>query len=110
MNPDPASHLLAPVGSQTIREAAEMHADLRAALLHGAVLLDCSAVTETDLTFVQLILAARRGAVAAGHSFAVREPIPAALADVLRRGGFQLGNAAHGATDPASWCSSGAPA
>jgi hypothetical protein len=87
-----------------------MHADLCAALLLGDLLLDCTAVGETDLSFVQLILAARRSAAEAGRKFAVRQPMPAQLCDVLRRGGFRLGDAAQDACDPAAWCGSEAPA
>lgn len=50
--------------------------------------LDVSALSEVDLTFVQLIEAARRAAADRGRTIRLRAPAQGALLQVLQRGGF----------------------
>jgi anti-anti-sigma regulatory factor len=76
-------------GDVTISNIEAAHADLGAALRQdGPVVIDVSGVTETDLTFVQLIESARRKAAEAGCDFTLRHPADGAVLEVLRRGGF----------------------
>jgi anti-anti-sigma regulatory factor len=91
-------HILTLVGPQTIREAVQTHAVLLDALRGpGDVLLDCGAVTDVDLSFIQIILAARRTADEAGRRLALHDKPTGALAQALTRGGFRV------ETDPALW-------
>jgi len=50
--------------------------------------LDISDISETDLTFVQLIEAARRQAREAGGVLSLCAPADGSVLEVLRRGGF----------------------
>lgn len=54
----------------------------------GPVLLDIGLVEDTDLTFIQLVEAARRKAGETGRDFTLRQPAGGATLEVLRRGGF----------------------
>jgi hypothetical protein len=67
--------------------------DLRDAVLdalraHTSVELDCSAVTEADLSFIQLLDAARKFAAREGRSLHVTGPISPVLSALARRCGF----------------------
>jgi phospholipid transport system transporter-binding protein len=56
--------------TQTIREAEATVQILRDALdSSDDILLDCEEIEETDLTFLQLVIAARKSATARGKSF-----------------------------------------
>jgi len=82
-------------GELTLQNAGCVRDKLMAALAKGEDLtIDCRAGTEIDLTFVQLLVAARRAATHAGHSFSLAAPIPTPLLAVLERAGFLGGNAA----------------
>lgn len=74
------------VGIRTIDTA---RADLLAALSqHPAVQVDCTAVESADVSFIQLLLAARRSARTADKDFRLDPPADGALRDALLRGGF----------------------
>jgi hypothetical protein len=76
-------------GDMTISNIEAAYADLGAVLRQdGSVVMDISGVSETDLTFVQLIESARRKAAETGRDFALRHPADGAVLEVLRRGGF----------------------
>ncbi len=76
-------------GEQTIRTIGDAAARLRDALESGAVVeIDCRAVTESDLCFVQLLLAARKSAAARGVELRLAAPAEGALHACLRTGGF----------------------
>ena len=50
-------------GSQTVREAEQVAATLREALTATSeIVIDCSRIEEVDLSFIQLVLAARKSA------------------------------------------------
>jgi hypothetical protein len=77
------------VGDVTISNIGEAHDALGAALRqHDAIVVDIESLTETDLTFIQLIESARRKAADAGRDFTLRHPAGGAVLEVLRRGGF----------------------
>jgi len=85
----------------TIREAAATQAKLADFLRrHDVIELDCAGVTETDLTLVQLLLAARKSAERAGKSLVLAAPASGALLAVLSQGGFLPG---LGGADEAFW-------
>ncbi|MFL9823400.1 STAS domain-containing protein [Rhodoplanes sp. SY1] len=85
-------------GAQTVRTIAAAHERLRAELDRAdAVRIRLDDVSEFDLTLVQLVLAARRSARAAGKSLDLAAPARGALRRALDRAGFL-------ATDPADPC------
>lgn len=77
-------------GAQTIREAEGTLLALRDALAaEQSVTLDCEAVEEADLAFLQLILAARKSARQAGKSLALTAPAAGALLAALDSAGIR---------------------
>ena len=73
--------MLAFTGEQTIRTIDTAAERLREHLAaHAEVTLDCSAVDEVDLTFVQMLLAARKSAAAHGRTLRLS---PAAAGPLL---------------------------
>jgi len=102
MSQDSSHHVLALSGDRNVRQAARTHAEVLSALgKPGDLVLDCAGVTEADLSFVQIILAAHRSARAGGRHVTLIAPPEGTLRSVLERGGF----AQPGATDPACWTS-----
>jgi ABC-type transporter Mla MlaB component len=89
-------------GALTMRTIDTVHATLRAAIeaLSGVppsnVAIDCSAATETDLTFVQLLIATRISANAIGHAVSLATIPDGALLDTLSRGGFVMARESGG--------------
>ena len=91
-------------GEQTIRNCTEARDRLLAALAESdAIDIDCRSVTEVDLSFVQIIFAARRSADATGRRLRLSAPADRPLRDILYRGGFVGGDAAAGSADDAFW-------
>ena len=85
-----ANHnLISFVSDVTVANITQAYDELGAALRQdGAVVVDLDDVTEIDLTFVQLIEAARRKAAETGRDFTLRHPAQGAVLEVLNRGGF----------------------
>jgi ABC-type transporter Mla MlaB component len=76
-------------GALTLSAAEAVRSSLLVALEgNGAVRLDCSGATDVDVSFVQMVLAARRAAGEQGKSVSLAAPAAGALLDALRRGGF----------------------
>ncbi|WP_044562728.1 STAS domain-containing protein [Azospirillum sp. B4] len=76
-------------GSRTIRNADETHAILMAAgKSHAVVEIECGALDEVDLSFVQLLIAARNGARRDRRVVRLAGPVSGVLRDALQRGGF----------------------
>ncbi|MGB8602901.1 MAG: STAS domain-containing protein [Rhizomicrobium sp.] len=72
-----------------VRNIVEIHARLLDAYRNNAaVVLDLSDLGDVDLTFVQLIEAARRTAAADGKAITLAAPAMGLLLDTLERGGF----------------------
>lgn len=55
---------------------------------HDVIRIDVSAITDVDLTFIQLVEAARRSAVACGKRIELAAPAHTVLRHALERGGF----------------------
>jgi ABC-type transporter Mla MlaB component len=71
-------------GPLTVRTVALMHERLLAALRqYPAVTVDLSRADEIDLSFIQLMLAARKSAAAAGKRLSLSAPAEGALLDAL---------------------------
>lgn len=68
---------------------------------HQTFEIDCSAATEIDLSFIQVLLAARTSALSLGKTVALAHPASGVLRDVLQRGGL-VGTVA-GQADEAFW-------
>ncbi len=78
-------------GALTIRSAEAVSAKLLDAVnRHSSLSVDCSGVTEVDLSFVQLLIAARVSAQSLQSSVALASRPEGALLDALTRGGFQV--------------------
>src|ERR1700722_5316689 len=88
-------------GPLTRRTVETVRATLRVAIepLSGAtptgidptgIDIDCSAATEIDLTFIQLLIAARLSTCAAGRRLSLAPRPNGLLLDTLTRGGFRL--------------------
>jgi anti-anti-sigma regulatory factor len=76
-------------GEVTISNIGEAHGQLGALLREQkAMIIDVENLTETDLTFVQLLESARRKASENGSRLSLNKPAAGALLEVLRRGGF----------------------
>lgn len=89
---DPQTLVVEFAGELSIKTAAATHAELTAALeAHEAVSVRVGADAAVDLTFIQLVEAARRTAAEAGRVFALAQPAQGALLETLRRGGFTQG-------------------
>jgi ABC-type transporter Mla MlaB component len=77
------------MGELTVRTISDTHQKLTSGLQStDALLIDVREATDVDLTFVQLIEAARRSASKDGKRLTMATPFPPALRDLLERGGF----------------------
>jgi ABC-type transporter Mla MlaB component len=78
-------------GPRTVRYAEETRTLLLEALQGSSpVTLDCSAVAEADLSFVQLLFAARRSAQLSGNVVTLAHSASGVLQQALSRAGFEL--------------------
>jgi ABC-type transporter Mla MlaB component len=76
-------------GALTIRTIEAAHARLIEAMRGAAPLeIDCGGASEVDVSFIQLLLAAKASARKRGQGIALAAPASGALLDALTRGGF----------------------
>jgi ABC-type transporter Mla MlaB component len=75
-------------GEITLQSVDAIHSRLLEMAGQPVVEIDCSGVTEADLSLVQLILAARASAQKSGRSVVLAQPATGALRNTLQRGGF----------------------
>jgi ABC-type transporter Mla MlaB component len=76
-------------GEVTISNIGQAHEQLAAALHEQQSLtVDIADVSETDLTFVQLLESARRKASETGVRLSLSKPATGSVLEVLQRGGF----------------------
>lgn len=75
-------------GEITIQAVDAIHARLLDMAAQPVVEIDCTGLTEADLSLVQLILAARASALKSQRVLALAHPAGGALLDALQRGGF----------------------
>jgi ABC-type transporter Mla MlaB component len=77
-------------GPATIRQAEALATRLKDALAEASCIeIDCGQLTEVDLAFIQLIIAARRSAEATGKSLTVNARAAGCLADTLAAAGIE---------------------
>ncbi len=82
-------HYVKLAGDLYLRQAEEVRETLRSALeTNQTVHVHTTAITELDLSIVQLLIAAFRSAGAAGKSFSVSIATGSVFENVLLRGGF----------------------
>jgi hypothetical protein len=81
-------------GALIMRTVETVQATLRTAIEPpsgpAGINIDCSAATEIDLTFIQLLIAARVSTCAAGRTLTLIPCPDGVLLDTLTRGGFRL--------------------
>jgi ABC-type transporter Mla MlaB component len=89
MQEAPTSGTLDLNGPRTIRNADQTRSLLLEALCtHSAVGLDCSAVTEADLSLVQLLISGRISAELFGKTLTLIHPPDGAFLQTLSKAGF----------------------
>lgn len=97
-------HLCALSGEMTVRESEAIRKKISDALEGDIHLtLDCADVTRVDLSFIQLILAARKSAAAAGMTLTLRHPAGGVLAEALARAGIAAPDADPSDPDQIFW-------
>ena len=95
-------------GALSLADANNVRTSLIAALqAHDLVVLECNALREVDLSFIQCVLAARRSAVDQGKSLALAAPADGSLREALLRGGFLSAPGADAHPDEAFWMAGG---
>ena len=83
------SQQIALSGTVGLRDITGLAQQLREQLTAARTLLiDCTAVTEIDLSAVQVFVAAHKSAVASGRSLALRAPADGPLCRLLKAAGF----------------------
>lgn len=89
-------------GALTVREIKPVHARIAAALRqYATVTLDCSGASAVDLSFIQLVLSARKSAQAAGKTLALAQAAQGPLRAALLQAGMISDEAP--APDQAFW-------
>lgn len=92
------------VGPLNLRTATETCDALREALAHhAAVSIDCTAATDIDLSFIQLLVAARSSAQQAGGTVSLAESPDGPLLAVLSRTGLRPVNLTLPGADEGFW-------
>lgn len=78
-------------GVATVRTIEDLHSKLLEMMQQHAIIeIDCAGVSEVDLSFIQLLLSARKSARENGKSFGLAHPASGALHDALTSGGFMV--------------------
>ena len=89
MREAPSVRTLDLAGGRTIRNGEQTRSLLLEALCGDLpVSLDCSAVTEADLSLVQLLLSARKSAELSGKTLTLAQPVSGVLLQALSKAGF----------------------
>ena len=88
-NPEAKVIRLVFAGPLTVAVDRDVHARLRQALeADGELEIDASGATDMDISFLQMLLAARRSALLRGRSVRLVPPAGGILLDTLRRAGL----------------------
>ncbi|HXP95363.1 MAG TPA: STAS domain-containing protein [Telmatospirillum sp.] len=88
---DGIDNVIAWDGEISVSQAEEVHDRFCAALADGRpIVVDCGAIEDADISFIQLLIAARTSARRRGVSFCLKQPVGEPFLAVLRRGGFLL--------------------
>jgi ABC-type transporter Mla MlaB component len=85
----PTQAIFAPDGPLTVRTIATVRSTLLEFLAaHPSVQVDCTAATSVDLSFIQLLLAARQSAQTVGKELKLIVPPGSTMHAALEQGGF----------------------
>lgn len=99
-----AADRLVLAGPLTVRSAEQTRDWVMDALGQQACLVvDCQDVTEVDLSFIQLMLSARKSAIAAGKTLSLARPAEGPLRDALLQAGLIGTVDGHSAADQTFW-------
>ena len=90
-------------GALTIRTAETTYTKLLEVAERPVVELDCGGATEVDLSFVQLVLAARASARRRQQVLRLAQPPEGPLYETLQRGGFLAASIDGATADQAFW-------
>ena len=86
----PSATVIGFSGAATIRTVDEIAERLKQALaVSKSIEIDCSELGEVDLTFIQIVTAARKSALAAGKTLGLKAPARGCLLAVLNAAGIQ---------------------
>lgn len=89
-------------GPLTVRVAKPLRARIMDALRQfPTVTIDCSGAAEVDLSFIQLMLSARKSAQASGKTLSLAQPADGPLREALMQAGLLSNNPP--AADQAFW-------
>jgi anti-anti-sigma regulatory factor len=84
-----SSHILQITGDASLRNAQDIATQLRQALAgHSTITVVTDAVTSIDVSILQLFVAARKSALAAGKTLILRAPADGPLRRLLVQAGF----------------------
>jgi DNA-binding transcriptional ArsR family regulator len=90
----------------TVRLAKQIRARIIEALgQFPSVTIDCSGATEVDLSFIQLILSARKSASASAKTLSLAQPADGALLEALRQAGLVAPAEREPVADQTFWLS-----
>jgi ABC-type transporter Mla MlaB component len=91
-------------GVLTIRTAGALCGTLREAVAkHSSVSIDCAAAVEADLSFIQLLIAARASARRSDKTVTLMTFPDGPLLDALTRAGFRVTHEHQSGQAPAFW-------
>jgi ABC-type transporter Mla MlaB component len=91
-------------GALTVRNIGHVRSRIAAAMRsHDVLRLDCSGATDVDLSFLQLVLAARKSAAAAGKTLTLAHPAGGVLLERLNQAGLLTGIDGHPADEAEFW-------
>lgn len=97
-------HKISLAGNLTIRNSANIQITLSDLIeSHKFVDLDCTQATDVDLSFIQLVIAARKSATMTGGQLSVSHTRDGALHDALTRAGLVGSAAVASDADRAFW-------
>ena len=93
-------------GPLTVRVAKPIRARIIEALRQfPSVTIDCSGATEVDLSFIQLVLSARKSASASAKTLSLAQPADGALLEALRQAGLVAPAGREPVADQTFWLS-----
>ena len=98
-------------GSLGLRDVARLAEELERLLATPSpITIDCAELADVDLSIVQLLISARRTAIAAGRSLTLRHPSDGSLERLLKAAGILAGDGSPLTSDGQFWINAKAQA
>jgi anti-anti-sigma regulatory factor len=94
-------------GLRNVRDIAD--ALLKAVAEHQSIIVDASGATSVDVTVLQLLVAARKSALASGKSLTLRAPADGVLRQALVKTGFVSADGRPLTPESTFWTDTGHP-